>query len=152
MLHPLMSSLAFFDPMVFSGKWISDAVGAFALFGIFLPVVIWTENRRKEREAYYKAETMRRLAETSADGAHTVMEMMRETQRLEQRKTREGLKIGGLITLAVGVALMIFLHALLGPDGPDHGQSGPVYLCGLIPALIGLAMLIYVFFLSPRSE
>lgn len=152
MLHHLMLYLNLADFQGFSGKWIADAVGAFALFGIFLPTVIFTENRRKEREAYYKAETMRRLTESSTDGAKTVLEMMRETERMEKRKTREGMKIGGLITLAVGVALMIFLYALLGPNGPDHGEAGPVYLCGLIPGLIGVAMLVYVFLLSSPEE
>ena len=152
MLHHLMLYLNLMDLPGYPGKWISEAVGAFALFGIFLPTVIYTENRRKEREAYYKAETMRRLTETSSDGAKIALEMMRESERLEKRKTREGLKIGGLITLAVGVAVMIFLYALLGPNGPEHGEAGPVYLCGLIPGLIGVAMLVYVYLLSPREE
>jgi hypothetical protein len=56
-------------------------------------------------------------------------------------KTREGLKIAGLINLAVGVALIIFLRALVGQE--------PVYLCGLIPGFIGVAMLVYALFLAP---
>ena len=45
---------------------------------------------------------------------------------------------------------MIFLRALLGGGGsigvgPIHaGGPGPVYLCGLIPLFIGVAMIVYV--------
>ena len=59
-------------------------------------------------------------------------------------KTREGMKIGGLINLAVGVALMIFLRALVSGE--------PVYLCGLIPGLIGVAMLTYALLLAPKAD
>jgi hypothetical protein len=54
------------------------------------------------------------------------------------------MKIGGVINLAVGVALLIFLRALIGNE--------PVYLCGLIPGFIGVAMLIYALFLAPPIE
>jgi len=38
------------------------SVGAVSLFGIFTQLILWIESRRKEREASYKAETIRRLA------------------------------------------------------------------------------------------
>ena len=63
---------------------------------------------------------------------------------MERTKKREGMKIGGLINLAVGVALMIFLRALVGDE--------PVYLCGLIPGLIGVALLTYALFLAPKGR
>jgi len=140
MLHQIIAELANTD-LNFIGPWIVAPVGALALFGIFLPVAVWTDARRKEREAYYKAETIRRITESSTDGANAALELMREEGRQEQIRTQEGLKIGGLITLAVGVALVIFLRSLLG------GQSA--YLCGLIPGFIGAAMLGYVYYLAP---
>ena len=117
------------------------SIGAIVLFGIFIPTVHWIDSRRKEREAFYKADTIRRLAESSGDGAKAVVEILREEERVKQVKTREGLKIGGLINVATGLGLLIFLRALL-------QGSGPVYLCGLIPGFIGLAMLVYVYFLA----
>jgi len=129
------------DALLGSGMWIFLSVGAVALFVVFIPTVTWIDSRRKEREAYYKAETVRRITESSPDGANAALEMMREEGRQEQIRTQEGLKIGGLITLAVGVALVIFLRSLLG------GQSA--YLCGLIPGFIGAAMLGYVYYLAP---
>jgi len=139
MLHQIIAEFLNTD-LNFIGPWIVAPVGALALFGVFLPVAVWTDARRKEREAYYKAETIRRITESSTDGANAALELMREEGRQEQIRTQEGLKIGGLITLAVGVSLVIFLRALIGNE--------PVYLCGLIPAFIGAAMLGYVYFLA----
>lgn len=122
------------------GLWLFLSIGAVSLFGIFIPLVSWIEGRRKEREAFYKAETMRRLTEASGEGARAALELMREEHRLKQIKTMEGLKIGGLVNLAVGVGLGFMLRTLTGTSGP--------YLVGLIPGLIGVALLVYVFFLA----
>lgn len=127
------------------GLWIFLSVGAVALFVVFIPTVIYLENRRKEREAYYKAETMRRITEASGEGAKAVLETMREEARRERLKAREGLKVGGLINIGVGIGLIVFLHALIG------GGSSP-YLCGLIPGFIGIAMLVYVYALAAPIE
>ena len=129
------------------GMWIFLAVGAVSLFGIFLPITVFLENRRKERDSFYKAETFRRLSEASGDGAKSAMDLLREQSRLEQLKRREGLKIGGLITLAVGVALCIFLRAAATGPG-NHGA----YLVGLIPGLVGVAMLVYALFMAGPLE
>lgn len=134
------------------GAFLFLSVGAIALFGIFLPVATWLGSRRKERDAYYRAETIRRVTDASGDGAKATLELLREEERIKARRTREGLKIGGLICVGVGVALMIYLHALLGPTGVDRGAAGPVYLSGLIPGLIGVAMLVYVYFMAAPLE
>jgi hypothetical protein len=126
------------------GLWIFLSIGAVSLFVVFIPAVTWMDNRRKEREAFYKAETFRRVAEASGEGAKAALEMLREEDRLRRVKIREGMKIGGLTNLAVGVALLIFLRALI--------SNQPVYLCGLIPGFIGIAMLVYAYFLAPPLE
>jgi hypothetical protein len=126
------------------GMWFFLSVGAIALFAIFLPAVRFLDTRRKEREAFYRAENLRRVTESSAEGAKAAMEMMREEARRGRITKREGLKIGGLINIGVGAALMIFLHSVGGHDSP--------WLCGLIPGFIGIAMLIYVFFLAGPIE
>ncbi len=128
------------------GLWLFLSVGAVSLFVIFIPLVSYIDNRRKEREAFYKADTMRRLAEASGEGAKAAIELMREEERLKRIKTLEGMKIGGLINLGVGLGLMIFLRAMLG------GGGGSPYLCGLIPGFIGVAMLCYAMFLAAPVE
>lgn len=132
------------DVVMGNGLWIFLAVGAVALFGIFLPITTWIESRRKEREAFYKAETFRRVAEAPGDGGNTALQLLREQERIKRIKAREGLKIGGLINVGVGLGLVIFLRALIGTQ--------PVYLCGLIPAFIGVAMIVYVYGMASPIE
>jgi hypothetical protein len=126
------------------GLWMFLSIGAVALFVVFIPTVSWIDARRKEREAFYKAEMMRRLAESSGDGARAVLDLLHAEDVQKQIKVREGMKIAGLINLAVGIALVIFLRALIGNE--------PVYLCGLIPGFIGIAMLAYAYFLAAPME
>jgi len=126
------------------GLWMFLSIGAVALFVVFIPTVTWLENRRKEHEAFYKAETFRRLTESSGEGAKAAIDLLREETRLAAIKKREGMKIGGLTNIAVGVARMIFLRALI--------TDAPVYLCGLIPGLIGVALLTYALVLAPKVE
>lgn len=143
LIRQLMSG--FGDPQGM-GIWLFLSVGAVSLFVVFIPLVTWIDNRRKEREAFYKADTMRRLAESSGEGAKAAIQLMREEERLKAIKVLEGLKIGGLINIGVGVGLLIFLRVMLG------GGSGSPYLCGLIPGFIGLAMLSYAMFLARPVE
>jgi hypothetical protein len=141
--HLLMDENRIPDNM---GLWMFLSVGSVSLFVIFIPLVSWIDSRRKEREAFYKADTMRRLAEGTGEGAKAAIQLMREEERLKRIKAREGLKVGGLINIGVGIALMIFLRVLLGSG------SGSPYLCGLIPGFVGVAMLAYVLFLAEPLE
>jgi len=72
------------------GLWLFLSISAIALFVVFIPTVTFLDNRRKEREAYYKAETFRRLAESSGEGAKAAIELLREEDRLKRIKAREG--------------------------------------------------------------
>jgi Domain of unknown function (DUF6249) len=110
----------------------------------FVIVVHWVDSQRKEREAFYRAETLRRITEASGEGAKAALELLHENELLKRVKAREGLKISGLINIGVGVGVMIFLHELL--------AGTAIYLCGIIPALIGAGLLIYVFLLAGPLE
>jgi zinc transporter ZupT len=126
------------------GLWMFLSIGAVALFVVFIPVTTWIDSQRREREAFYRAETVRRLTESSGEGAKAAVELLREQDRIERAKRREGIKIGGLVNLAVGVALVVFLHQLI------PGQA--VYLSGLIPLMIGIALLIYAIYMAKPVE
>jgi hypothetical protein len=128
------------------GLWFFLSVGAISLFGIFIPLVTWIDRRAKEREAFYKAEMMRRVTESSSEGAKAAIDLLHADARNEQFKKIEGLKIGGLINIGVGVGLIIFLRSLIG------SASGSPYLCGLIPGMIGVAMLVYVYAMARPAE
>jgi len=118
-------------------------VGSIALFS-FLAVASWSDARRKERETYYRSETLKKIAESSGEGAKGALELMREQEKNTAKHRLEGMKLGGLITAAVGAGVMVLLRGL------EHDE--PVYLAGLIPLLIGAAMLIYVFALAPKPQ
>jgi hypothetical protein len=117
------------------------SVGAVALFS-FIAVATWSDNRRREREAYYKSETVRKVMEMPGATPATVQEFVRDQQAMADRRRREGLKLGGLITAAVGVGIVVFL---IGKPGPQ------IYTVGAIPLLIGLALLAYAYILAPRG-
>ena len=57
---------------------------------------------------------------------------------------RENLKLGGLMTLLVGVGLMIFLRAINSPQS--------VYLVALIPFLVCFALLAYSYFFLRKGR
>jgi Flp pilus assembly protein TadB len=118
-------------------------VGSIALFS-FLAVAAWSDARRKEREAYYTSETLKKIAETSGEGAKAAMDMLREQEHNSMRRRRDGQRLGGLITLAVGIGMMVFLKAVA-TDEPG------AYLVGLIPLLIGVALLAYAYVLAPKE-
>ena len=61
-----------------SAPWRSSA--------FFFPLTTWIENRRKEREAFYKAETIRRIAEAPGNGGKAAIELLREQERIARSK------------------------------------------------------------------
>lgn len=98
----------------------------------FVGVVVWLAARTKEREAHYRNEMVRRF--TEAGDTAGALQYLRDVDRAEQEKKRSGALFGGLVNVAVGAALMIFLRQLV----PDVG----VYLVGLIPLAVGVVLVI----------
>jgi len=118
------------------------SVASVALFS-FVAVAVWSSERRREREAYYRSETIKKIADTMGTGGSSAIEFLREEEKNAARRRREGQRLGGLTTVAVGVGLMVFIKAV------DPGD--PAYLVGLIPLFIGVALLTYTYFLAPRE-
>jgi hypothetical protein len=113
----------------------------------FISIAVWTGTRVQEREAYYKSEVLKRIAEAQGTGAEAALEAMREEERAIARRAaqslRQGTMLGGLVLMASGVSLIVFLCALI--------PRSPVFLCGLIPLLIGLALSGYSHYLAPKE-
>lgn len=107
------------------------SIGAIALFSM-ISVATWSGARQKEREAYYKNDMLKKLSETQGPGAASALELLREEAKIGSLRTKQGLKIGGLVCFAAGLGVLIFLKALVTDE--------PVYLCGLIVLLIGAAL------------
>ena len=118
-------------------------VGSIALFS-FLSVAAWSDARRREREEYYRNETLKKIAESSGEGAKAAIELLREQNKNVIKRRLEGMKLGGLITAVVGIGVMVLLRGIANDE--------PVYLAGLIPLLIGLALLLYTFVLAPKEN
>jgi Flp pilus assembly protein TadB len=128
------------------GVFLFLGISSVALFS-FIAVATWASERRKEREAYYRSETLKKVAELqgTAGGSNT-LEFLREEERIATRRRTQGQKLGGLITLAVGIGMIVFLKGIM---SANHDPE-PAYLVGLIPALIGAALLVYAYALAPK--
>ena len=77
----------------------------------FIAVIAWAGERRKEREAYYHSEVVKKIAESPGSGV-AAQEYMRERQRISDRNTRGTLRLVGLILFAAGGGLIDDLREL----------------------------------------
>ena len=118
----------------------------------FTAVAIWARERRREREAYYISETVKKLAELQGPNVNVAAAFFREAEKNIALRRLEGLKMGGLLAVSVGLGMGIFVKAV------DRSDPDPVFLIGIIPLLVGLALLTYVYTLArsdtsrPRSQ
>ena len=122
------------------------SVAAICVFS-FISISVWTDARRKEREAYYKAEAARRLTDLAGQGVQAVIEIMREEERIERQKSAiaevkrlEGLKIGAVVNIGVGIALYAFMRSVGGPG-----------MVGAFPFAIGMALAVYAYVLANKK-
>jgi len=117
-------------------------LGAVAVFA-WLAVLAWSDSRRREREAYYRSESLKKIAEMEGGGAASVLEYMREEDRKAARRHLAGFKLGGSVAVAAGVGLSISLLAIR--------PYSALYIVGVIPVLIGAAVLAYAYVLAPQE-
>jgi hypothetical protein len=99
----------------------------------FVAVMVWLGHRKNERTQFYRSETMKKIAESGSAAA--ALEYAREIERMGAGRTRSGLRLGGLITMAAGTGLMVFLHEI--------ERQEPIYLIALIPMLVGGVMFLF---------
>jgi hypothetical protein len=118
------------------GLWLFLSFGVVSMFS-FISVAVWTGIRHQERKDFYRAEMLKKLAES---GSGTVVEFLREEERQEDRRRaaqrvreREGIRLAGLINVAVGITMAIAMYYVI--------REVPVYLFGLIPAAVGVVLL-----------
>lgn len=120
------------------------SVAAIGFFS-YVAVAKWANERRREREAYYRSETLKKIAESQDAGSSSALEVLRAEETIAIRHRREGHKLAGLITVAVGIGMMIFIGFV------DRGDTEPAYLVGLIPLFVGAALLVYAYVLGPKK-
>jgi hypothetical protein len=117
------------------------SAGAVALFA-WLAVDSWVNARRKEREAFYRSEAIRRIAE-SGGGPDGAIKFIREEERISRLKARERLKLVGLISTGGGIGFGFFMFMI--------ALKYPVWSFAIIPVLVGIAMLSYVYVLALKQ-
>ena len=123
--------------------YLVPVVGSIAVFG-YLAVHEWTESRRKEREAFYRSETLRRYSDSNQPDMLARFLAEEKAARHEMRvQQRESLRLGGLVTMVAGIGLGVMLA------GIEPGER--YYFVGLVPFLVGLAILVYVYLLAPKA-
>jgi|GEM_PF-3070279 len=120
------------------------AIASIALFS-FLAVAAWSGSRMSERQSYYKNETFKKIAESPEPAA--ALEYLRDHEmrkrKQDARKHRQGVLLGGLVVAAIGIALMVCLGVLV--------HRAAFCLIGLVPLLVGLALLLYVRLFAPAE-
>jgi len=173
-------------------EYLAWSIGAIAFFS-FLAVASWAQAHRKEREAfyrseairkiaemptappepvlqllrravetpsqppswmgaaqakaYYRAETMKRIADMQGAGAESLLALMREEEQAATRRQRQGMRLGGSICLVAGIGTAGMLAALV-PSPPNP----PVYVAGIIPALVGAVLLVFSYTMGTKEE
>jgi hypothetical protein len=118
------------------------AVIYIALFS-WLAVIGWAKHRRLEREAYFRHETEKRLLESGKAGAMQILKLRTEEERIRWFRRREGLKLGGIVTTALGAGVLVGLQLI---DTGDYSFAG----AGGFPLIIGAAILLYAYLLYPK--
>lgn len=117
-------------------------VGSVALF-TFISIAVWSDNRRREREEYYRHETYRKMLEAPGGNSETVLAFIRAQEASRDRRRLAGLRLGGMVTAMAGLGIMIFLRFLV--------RDEPVYLAGVIPLLIGAVLAFYGYTAKPDA-
>lgn len=117
------------------------AIPTIALFS-YLAVAAWSTARRGERADYYTSEVLKKIAETPGPGSEAALAYLREQESYAAARRRGRLQLSGLVLAAIGIGTMVFLHAIV--------EEAPVYWSGLIPLLIGAALLGYSYILTPK--
>ncbi|HEV7506645.1 MAG TPA: DUF6249 domain-containing protein [Thermoanaerobaculia bacterium] len=109
----------------------------------FVSITAFADQRRRERDAFYRNELLKKLAESPADQAQRVLDVLREKDLAAERLQREGMKLGGLVVTAVGLGLMAMLK-LMAPNDQ-------AWAVGLIPLLIGVVLLVHTYGIGSKA-
>ena len=99
----------------------------------FVSVVVWAENRLKERQAFYRFEFRKRLAEAGKMDAASVASLMKYEHEIRLSQGRHKLLVTAFVFLGIGVGACVGLQFL----------GGSIWTLGFIPVSIGLCLLIY---------
>jgi hypothetical protein len=118
-----------------------SAVYVLALAAV-LSIVVWARERRREREALYRHETLRRLIEQGQMSAERLGEFLAAEDAEGQRRRRRALRLWAAALLAAGIGLLLGLRG---------AEEVPVRGIGFLPACLGLGLVAHIA-LFERSQ
>jgi ferric-dicitrate binding protein FerR (iron transport regulator) len=101
----------------------------------FLSIVVWARERRREREAFHRHETVRRLIERGEMSPERLGEFLAGESSEARGRRRGALLLWAVLLLAAGIGL------LLGMRGAEEPQVRGI---GFLPALLGVGLLAHV--------
>jgi hypothetical protein len=146
-------------------KVLMPAIIVIAVF-TFLSIAAWSDARKKEREAFYRSEVRKKLIEKWGgtnteqlmeilrdDPEHSrvrqLFDLARDDQPYDPRRRRDRFILAGLVTAAAGGGMWIVFSVMPFGSRVSH--------IGILPLIVGVALLIYAFFVcrvkdTTRSE
>ena len=130
------------DQIVLSFGLLVSLVAVGGVFA-FVSVLVYSENRRKEREAFYRAEVHKRVLEQPGGGADQLRSLMLVEEAARARQTRDSIFTWGLVTTAVGIAMLILQRG---------GGAWTLWKIGYVPLSAGIAMIVFVGLTSFRTK
>lgn len=131
-------------------QYMIPIVGVVAVFG-YAAVEVWVKSRLKEREEFYRNETLRRFSESNQPDMLARFLAEEKAARQEMMvQQRERLRLGGLVTMVAGIGLGVMLAGIAPRYSFYLFDLVPFSLFGLVPFLVGGAILIYVHLLAPK--
>jgi hypothetical protein len=100
--------------------------------------------QRERIAAIERGVDLSKLAPLPAIALDDEPETWSTSQYDRDRRRAQGLMVGGIVTLAVGLGLMLFLNII--------EQHEDVWAVGIVPAAIGVALLLSSFLVRPRGN
>src|SRR5262249_3963520 len=110
------------------------ASGAVAL-AAFGSVTSWVVARSRERESHERFALLRLLAERPVESARLAIDELRNHELRADERRHSDQRLGGFVTIGVGIGLSLMLLA-------TSGACGGAWGVGMIPLLLGVALLL----------
>ena len=122
--------------------------GSVALF-TFLAVASWAEQRRKERESYYRYEFRKQLVDAGKMDASDLRDLMQYEQETTLYRARQSSLVGGFVLLGVGAGLLLGMDLVKSDDAAL--QSTAVFAAALSFVTAFVAILAMMRWLRKQS-
>ena len=113
-------------------------------------VTYWISASATERQMRERYALLKHLSERPTESVQMVLEQLRQDDAREEERLRakaavmrRGKLEGGFIMLVLGAALGLFLYNLV--------PGGALWMIGLMPALIGVVLVVSTWFEPPKG-